>query len=57
MTSEIFLTIDEPLGYMSAALKNRGVRDVLDSEIFKIESYFSIRQVNVGRDPLSTKGA
>lgn len=57
MTSEIFLTIDESLRYMSAALKNRGVRGVVGLKIFSIERYFSIREVNVGRDPLSTKGA
>lgn len=34
MTSEIFLTIDESLRYMSAALKNRGVRGVLGLKIF-----------------------
>jgi hypothetical protein len=42
---------------MSAALKNRGVRGVVGLKIFSIERYFSIREVNVGRDPLSTKGA
>jgi hypothetical protein len=34
VTSEIFLTIDESLRYMSAALKNRGVRGVIGSENF-----------------------